>query len=303
MKKYNLLIISLLLILTSFTKKENEVENRSLYVDNFSNILGTPHLEEELFSWAKSHKITTLILYDLNKVHKRFHLGDSTENHILANFIKKAKTEHGIKKISASGESGDFFIEAIHPYNLSRKNSLEKFDIYNLEYEYWKKKESENGGYYCETYLKRGQLKCNRENSFEYFIQSLEIMKLLSEELDEKVEVEAYIGNFNHNEVKKVSDHVDRLLIHDYVNTPEKLFPYVKERLDLLEKIDSKIKLSILYSAEMNFLGSWLKKHPIHEAEKKFFDQLKENKISLEEHLNFEGFTYYNYDYFRYVVK
>lgn len=47
-----------------------------------------------------------------------------------------------IKKVSASGESGIFFLEAIHPYNKSRKDSIERFNIYNLEYEYWNERES-----------------------------------------------------------------------------------------------------------------------------------------------------------------
>ena len=119
LKKFIILICLLNIYFTFSTERE-------LYVDNFSNILGTYHLETELLEFAKNHEINTLILYDLHKINKRFPLGDETKNGVLASFIVKAKVEYGIQKISASGESGDFFTNVIHPYNISRKNSKEK---------------------------------------------------------------------------------------------------------------------------------------------------------------------------------
>lgn len=70
----------------------------------------------------------------------------------MADFIFKTKKDFGVKSVSASGETGDFFIKAIHPYNQSREIELERFDVYNIEYEYWNKKESVDNGRYCETY-------------------------------------------------------------------------------------------------------------------------------------------------------
>jgi len=51
----------------------------------------------------------------------------------------------------------------------------------------------------------------------------------------------------------------------------------------------------------MNFMGKWFANHKLHEAETKFFKELEKNEISLENHLNFDGFTYYNYGYLNYV--
>ena len=98
-----------------FCYSQRNYENRAMYIDNFATILSSNSLEEELLNFSKEHKINTLILYDLNKINKRFHLGDSTKNHLLANFIRKAKTDYGIKKISASGESGSFFFRSDTP--------------------------------------------------------------------------------------------------------------------------------------------------------------------------------------------
>lgn len=231
-----------------------------MYVDNFNDILGKYHSETELLKFAKKHDIQSLILYDLNKIHKRFSLGDSKKNQILADFISRAKLDFGIKEISASGESGDFFIKAIHPYNVSRKKSIEKFDVYNLEYEYWHPKNSLNGGYYCQTYLKKAQVPCSRSGSFKYYIEALSIMKLLIEEEPHPVKVEAYIGGFTKEEALIVSNYADRLLLHVYVNNPKKGYNYAKERLDILLETKSKVAISFIFSAEPDFMGSWLRK-------------------------------------------
>jgi hypothetical protein len=285
---------SLSLILTFFFINSYGFQ-RKLYVDEFNNILGSYNLEKKLLEFSKKNNIETLILYDLNKVHKRFPLGDPTKNNILASF--RAKLEYNIKEISASGESGDFFIEAIHPYNKSRKKATEKFDVYNLEYEYWNKETSINGGYYCETYLKKGQIPCNRVGSFNFYLGTLTVMKLLADEISHPIKIEAYIGRFRQEEVLKISNHVDRLLIASYVNNPDKSFEYVRDELKLLLEIKSEIEVSIIFSSEMNFMGVWLRENYFKNAEKIFFEELNKENKSLSTNLNFHGFTYYNFSY------
>jgi hypothetical protein len=273
--------------------------NRILYVDNFNNILGSYNLENKLLEFSRKNDIHTLILYELDKVNKRLPLSDSLKNGALAKFISRAKLEYNIKEISASGESGDFFLKAIHPYNKSRKKAEEKFDVYNLEYEYWYEKASSEGGYYCETYLKKGQLPCNRKGSFTYYIEALTIMKLLAEEESHPVKIEAYIGKFTKEEALELDHHLDRLLIHAYVKNPDKSYNYTKERLKLLSELNSKISISIIFSSEMNFMGRWLSKNDFKKAEEIFFKELNKDDKELTKTLNFEGFTYYNYSYYQ----
>jgi hypothetical protein len=268
-----------------------------MYVDNFSAILGKYNSENELLKFAKKHNIQSLILYDLNKIHKRFPLGNAEKNQILADFITRAKLDFGIKEISASGESGDFFIKAIHPYNKSRKKAIEKFDVYNLEYEYWHPQNSLNGGYYCNTYLKKAQVPCSRNGSFKYYVETLSIMKLLAEEETHPIKVEAYIGGFTREEAIIISKYADRLLVHVYVNNPQKGYNYAKKRLDLLSEIKSNVAISFIFSAEPNFMGSWLKKKNFKKAEQIFLRELKDATKKNKFALNFEGFTYYNYGF------
>lgn len=54
-------------------------------------------------------------------------------------------------------------------------------------------------------------------------------MNLVSEELNHPIEIEGYVGHFNPKEVANISHHADRLLIHSYVQEPNRIFPYIKK--------------------------------------------------------------------------
>jgi hypothetical protein len=207
-------------------------------------------------------------------VHKRFSLGNAAKKNVLASFISGAKLNYNIKKISASGESGKFFVEAIHPYNQSRKKAIEKFDVYNLEYEYWDEKASLNVWYYCENYLKDGQILFNRVGSFNFYLGTLTTMKLVAEEESHSIKIEAYIGKFKESEVLKISNHTDRLLIEAYAEKINTSFQYAQDRLKWLSEIKSELQVSIIFSTKMNFMGPWLRKNDFKMAEKKIFKDL-----------------------------
>lgn len=56
-----------------------------------------------------------------------------------------------------------------------------------------------------------------------------QFMSLVSEELNHPIEIESYVGHFNPKEVANISHHADRLLIHSYVQEPNRIFPYIKK--------------------------------------------------------------------------
>ena len=138
--------------------------------------------------------------------------------------MRKARINYQIKEIGASGENGDFFINEIDVYNKSRENSLEKFNVFNLEYEFWKTSSSDLGGYYCENYLRKNGIPCNREGSYKYYLETLSIMKLLAKESEIPIIVEAYIGNYSKKEIKNIARSVDRLLVSSYEKSTRKSF-------------------------------------------------------------------------------
>lgn len=269
---------------------------RILYVDEFYHILGNHQKENDLLNFTVSNGFNKIILYDLHKVNKDYPLANPEKNNILAKFIYKAKVNFGLKEVGGSGESGDFFVKAIHAYNMSRTNTKEMFDSYNLEYEYWKEDDSKDGGYYCENYLKNNGKNCNRKGTFSFFLKSLSTMKRLAKQNKHLVKVEAYVGKFKRHEINLISKYVDRLLVHVYVTTPKIGFNYASERLKYLADVKNKPKVSIIYSSETSFMGGWLKFNSLKKGEKIFIDSMKNTNRNLLKNINFTNFTYYNYN-------
>jgi hypothetical protein len=285
--------ISFLLCIFFFTTVFSK--QRTLYVDNFNNIIGSPGKEDKLLIFAKRNNFKTLILYQLNKVDKRWSLADPQKNNVLAEFISKAKNKFSIQHVGASGESASFFTNIINLYNTSRSKPQEKFDIYNLEYEYWSQKASSIDGYYCINYLEANGIPCNRKGSFDYFIENLKVLKQLAKESKHPVKTEAYLGYYTENEIIEIIKYCDRLLIQAKGITPALCFTAAKKSLGHIAKINSKIKTSVLFSTQMTHLGRWLKFDSLEKAETMFFDEMNNKNIQLEKQLNFDGFSYHTY--------
>jgi hypothetical protein len=266
-----------------------------LYVDNFNSILGSATNEDKLLNFARKNNFKTLILYQLNKVDKQYPLNDPRKNNILAEFIAKAKTKYKITQIGASGESATFFTNRIDVYNTSRNKSEEKFDIYNLEYEYWSRNASGESGYYCINYLEENKIPCTREGSFSYFLDNLKELKELTKNKKHIVKVDAYVGYYTQNEIKEISKNCDRLIIQARGKSPELCFEFAKKNLENLFSTNSKIKASIVFNTNMNELGYWLKFDSLDSGETKFFKKMNSMNTNLRKKLNFDDFSYHSY--------
>lgn len=269
-------------------------QQRNLYVDGFRSILGNTIKENKLLSFAKTNNFTSIILYELDKIDKKsFHLADNTKNKVLVDFLVKARRQYGIKEIAASGESGSFFINEIQPYNIARKNPDEQFNVYNLEYEYWKHDQSSLGGYYCENYLRKNGIPCNRKGSYNYYKESLSIMSMLAKEIETKIKVEAYLGNYKANEIGKINNYADIILISAYATSPKNSFDTVKKLLKIISDCSCKPEVSIIFSSEVQYMRGYLNYHSLDIVEKEFINELKRNNLYSK--INLTGFTYYNY--------
>lgn len=271
--------------------------HRTLYVDDFVNILGSPGKEDKLLLFAKKNNFKTLIIYQLNKIDKKWSLSDPRKNNVLAEFIAKAKSEFSIQKIGASGECASFFTNRIDPYNNSRNRAEEKFDIYNLEYEYWSQNASGENGYYCINYLNENKIPCNRNGSYTFFIDNLKELKNLSKNNIHDIKIEAYLGYYSQNEVANIAKYCDRLIIQTSGKNPKVSFASAKKNLAHLAKINSKVKTSILYSTRMNEMGYWFKSNSLERGEKDFFNLMNLNNSSYSKNINLDGFSYHTYSF------
>lgn len=269
-------------------------QQRALYVDGFSNILGNQLKEESLLKFAERNNFNTLILYQLNKVDKRFPLTDPRKNNTLAQFLSKARNKYGIPHVGASGEAASFFINVIDVYNNSRSKQEEKFDIYNLEYEYWSTKASGIDGYYCINYLEENGIPCGRKGSFKFFIENLKKLKKLVINT-QKIEIEAYLGYYTFDEINEISKVCDRVVLRSFGKNPKSSFIASKRNLTNLLKTKSKIKTSILFSTTMTNMGRWLKFDSLDKGESQFIKEMNTNNPLLEKYINLESFSYHTY--------
>jgi len=112
--------------ITTAESQNEDGGSRALYVNGFSSILGDRAAEKKLLEYVSSHEVEVLLLYELHLVLDKDNAADLAHNSTLANFIAKAKTEYGVKRVAASGEQGGFFRDVADPYNNSRSKAEEK---------------------------------------------------------------------------------------------------------------------------------------------------------------------------------
>lgn len=264
-------------------------------MDNFVNIIGSPSKEDKLLLFAKKNNFKTLILYELNKVDKKWNLTDPRKNNILSEFISKAKNKFSIQSVGASGESASFFTNIINPYNKTRNNNDEKFDRFNLEFEYWSHKASGPNGYYCVNYLEENSKPCNRNGSFSYFVDNLKELQNLAKESIHQIKIEAYISYYSQKEIITIANYCDRVIVQTNGKTPKTSFNSAKKSLTLLSKINTKVKTSIFYTTRMDKMGFWFKSNSLKNSELDFLKAMEKSYLQPKKNINLDGFSYHTY--------
>lgn len=286
-QKFYIIVFILPIIICA--KSEVPISNeRALYVDKFDETIGDNKAEIELLEFVQRHKITSLLLYDLHKID----FTDASKNTLLALFISKAKSLYGIKKVAAVGENVSFFQSFSEKYNNSRTSSLEKVDIYNLEFEFWNVNERDTINEHCRDYLKPNKLRCTNEGAFEYFLKMLNEIKQIAATSKHKIEIETYIGQASIEQIQALSFVINNIRIHGYVNDYYKVVTYVEERVRYFLVQDREVNISIILSAEPEFMKNWFDINSLEKTEtllkNSFFQK---NKLAIQD----IGFTYFNY--------
>ena len=271
--------------------------SRALYVNDFHNILGDINAEINLLAYSQNNGIETLLLYDLHIIHSLHDLTNSSTNFILADFILNAKSNYGISNITATGENESFFSNVIDIYNNSRTSSLEKFDGYNLEFEFWDVSSTSTGGYYCNNYLIPNGLPCNTDGAFEFYLSNLQTINLLANNNIHPIITESYVGWPTAEQADSISSNLDLIRIHAYVNNPQLAFDYTENRLFDFAYNNTGLDISIIYSSEPTFMQNWLINNSMLDAEQIFINDFNNIASNWTSNINLNGFTYFAYTY------
>jgi hypothetical protein len=269
---------------------------RVMYVDGFNTILNSSASKTNLLQYAQNHQITYLALYDLHLVHNEHNLTNATSNQILANFIADAKQNYGITKIIATGENATFFQTRIMAYNATRSLSAEKFDALGMEFEFWTNTFTQTGGYYCVNYLIPNGLSCDSAGAFAFCKSQLQLMKTMTTNSSHPMTVDMYTGWPNQGQLQEIADIVDKTYIHAYVSNPNSTFTYALTRLQFYNTYAGVENISIIFSAEPVFMGSWLTANGMLAAEQIFTTAYNNATGNWKSHVNWQsGFSYFTY--------
>jgi hypothetical protein len=301
MKKYMLMMLSVSIILCcrkeqpenklnpkSDSSSENKISStaqyRGLYVDDFANILGNANKEDSLLNWCQRNSINAISIYNLITILQN----TSVNNPMLASFVKRAKLQYGIKQVAAIRGSATGFTQTMSLYNNSRADTLERFNVLNLENEWW------NNGTTCDFSCYCGDLTC---------------MKSCSGSCSPKLIAEEYIGWLRNPAAQEAAQcstliaNSDRILIHDYRSAPD--FNYMKSRLNYLgleaKKVSKIFPVIIIFSAENSFMGNYYSvsglNHSFDDAYADIVSQYNAASFSGKNYINIIGYQIFAYSY------
>jgi len=256
---------------------------RGLYVDNFDDMLGDTSKENTLLRWCKKYKIKVIGLYDLNTI-----LQNSSNNTALAKFIKKSKNSYGIKQVAAIRGLGIQFNQTLTIYNNTRTDTVERFNVFNLENEWW------NNGTSCD---------------FSCWTNYLKEMNTAAHAAVPPLLAEEYIGWFQNPtgqeqlQADTLVYYSDRILVHDYRISPD--FSYMQSRLGYLGKAAKAqgkiINIIVIFSAEPGFMGNYFdvngQDHSFDDAYAEIVSQHNAATFNGKKNIKIVGYQVFDYSY------
>jgi hypothetical protein len=222
---------------------------KGMYIDDFNIILGNQNKEDSLFAYIQTNQFSAVSLYDLHQID----LTQTSKRDELKSFISHLKTNLNVIDVIAVAENFWFFENKIIPYNIQVTDN-EKFTVFNLEFEFWVPDAVAN--YYCSTYLQPNGYTCDEAGAFDFYMSELNQIRTLC--LNNNLKTEIYLGWFNQNQANEMVLKVDRILLSNYNTNPTTAFDNTLGRLQYIGNTAHQIDVAGLFSAEPEFLQTWL---------------------------------------------
>lgn len=146
-------------------------------------------------------------------------------------------------RLAVSGETAAFFASVAADRNLGGL-----FDVFNYEFEFW------NPGNYGYR---------NRPEALDRAASDLAAMRALADQRG--IVVEMYLGWFDDAEAARLFPYLDRILLHAYVPSVDRIAGYIAGRLAVMRRVGASlgrvIEWRLLLSAETRYLGGALRQH------------------------------------------
>lgn len=291
---YTRLLITLLLLSSGAYSQTTDL--RGIYIDNFSQILGNTVKEDSLLHYAQDSSFNYLALYDLHNIN----FSNANSVNTLASFIRRARENYGIINIGAVGESYSTFRDKIAPYNNAHTNANEKFNVFNLEFEFWTTSSVNPGGYYCTQYLQPNNCGCDSSGGFKFYIAQMHNIDSLASV--QGAISETYVGWFNQGQAQQIVRNTDRILLHAYRINPSSVYGYSQTRLSYLASLNQPVDVMPIFSSEPIFMGPWLASHSNVESYTKYVADYNADASSWKTYIRLKGYHWFDYGYMPHPV-
>ncbi len=272
-----------------------------LYVNDFKYIIGNSTAETELLTYAQENGFNYLILYNLTYIHLyNFQIDNILTSTPLANFIENAKTNYGILEVGAVGEKNSSF-DKIKIYNSFYPTEPNKrFDVFNVEFEFWNTSLVSPTNYYCTTYLTPNGYPCTINGAFDYYNSQLTLLKTYCDA--NGIKAETYIGYPNATQSDAIVLNTHRVLVHyyrssDVYNNGDSIYQYNSTRIEDLAQ--NPVTIMPIFSARPAHMYSWLTApHPLTQPFNTFINGTNgynDQTGAWKTNVTFDGYVWYRY--------
>ncbi len=266
---------------------------KGLYVDAFDKILGNKAKEDSLLNYCKVNGFNALTTYKTKDIAVKYKITKASNgSNVLAAFIKRAKRDFNIVSFAMSSEQFSTFANIVSVYNNSRKDTTERVNAFNFEFEYWNPHSTAPDGYYCKKYLKAAGCSCDTAGAFLFYRRQLtELAKLADEQ---QVKLEVYVGKPTEGQAQVIAKLVNRLLLDCYLKDPAKGYKRATQRLSYFNSAGTSLQVIPIWGSTNEFMGLWQKQHTLQEADSLFLNDFQK-ELSAYPNLSIAGFQWYKY--------
>ncbi len=262
---------------------------RGFYLQDVGSWLGNTTKENEILKYAQGNGFNYILFYSLGDIS----WANTTNKNQLGAFIKKARTSYGINQIGGVVEYAGYVSKNIIPYNNSRSSSLEKFDVINLEFEFWVS--SSISSSYCSKFLNAAGFTCDKAGAWKFAWRELKLIDDIC--TANGLISEMYLGWPDLTQMQQIASRADRILLSAYRPTDGDIYIYSKQRMKDIASIGGSTKVITLMSAESTFMGPWLTTHPQTRPYQTLAANLAAETLAFKQNINLQGYQWFTYKY------
>ena len=284
--RYTAIIVTAFLLVTNLVSAQNI---RGFYLQDFDNWLGSTTEENKILQYIQGNGFNYILFYDLGQIN----WNSSSEKDKLGAFMHKARTQYGVLQFGAVVEYSGYVTQKILPYNNGRTRATEKFDVIDLEFEFWVK--SSISGSYCSKFLNAAGYSCDTAGAWKFAWREFKIIDDLC--ANNGMISEFYIGWPNKGQLQQIASRADRILLSAYRPTDSDIYLYSKNRMNDISSIGGTTKILTLLSSESSFMGPWLNTHPQTRPYQTMKTALANETASFKNHIDLDGYQWFTYKY------